>query len=187
MAAKKRDVEKLNNESTLNRRLTAGGAQGFGDLLDTLILQVNRLSNGIIGAPALAIGTGATTAVKIIAAFQYKIDGVYYKRIAASTEFALLPTTVLADGFARKWLLLIDAAGTQSVLASDDRLTADVAKCVFPVVPKGKCVVGTVQVATAAATFTPGTTALSAGTATVVYADGMPAGVDGPPTIALLV
>ena len=94
--AKKRDVEKLNNESSLTRRLTAAGGQGLGDLLDAMILQINRDANGIIGAPALAIGTGSTAAVKIITAFEYKVDGVFYKRVAASTEFTLAPTTVLA-------------------------------------------------------------------------------------------
>ena len=43
---------------------------GFGDLLDA-ILQINRNANGISGAPALAIGRGATTAVKIVSAFEY--------------------------------------------------------------------------------------------------------------------
>jgi hypothetical protein len=43
-------------------RLKAAGAMRFGDLLDA-ILQINRNANRISGAPALAIGTGATTLV----------------------------------------------------------------------------------------------------------------------------
>lgn len=186
MPATKRDVEVLNNEATALARLGVGGGKGVGDILDALITAVNRVSNQVVGLSAgVAIATTASK-VKTAVAVQFLVNGVYTK-LAISDNFWTLTGANLADGYTRKYLLLVDGAGAASVLASDDRLTAAAAQCVFPAIPAGKVCLGVLQVDTSGAAFVPGTTLLSAGTVTDTYTDGHPAGVLGAPTVTPLV
>jgi len=186
MPATKRDVETLNNEAPALARLGLGGGVGLGTLLDALITAVNRVSNQVVGLSAgVAIATTASK-VKTAVAVQYLVNGVYCK-LAISDNFWTLTGPDIAIGNARKYLLLVDAAGTASVLASDDRLIAAVAQCVFPPIPAGKVCLGVLQIENATNAFVAGTTLLSAAGVTDTYTDGQPAGVLGAPTVTPLV
>jgi hypothetical protein len=148
----------------------------MGDRLDALINASNASANAALNSAAIAIAT-TPTQVRTGAALSYQVNGTLYTK-AATDNFWTLTGPVLADGQSRKYLLCIDAAGAASVVRSETDLpTAQASKLTFPTVPAGRCVVGVVQVDTAGAVFTPGTTSLAAATATDTYTNGAPAGV----------
>jgi hypothetical protein len=116
----------------------------------------------------------ATTKSKVRsnATITYTVDGEF-KSKASTDDLWTLTGANLADGYKRTYLLLLDAAGAASVLASDDVLAAGTVT--LPAWPASKAVVGSVTVATAGAAFVPGTTLLDAVTVTDTYFDGVPA------------
>ncbi len=173
--ARKRQVERLDQSIP---------ETGLGTKLDAIITLLNRMANSVLNVGGVAIASTASK-VKLAAAIDYLVDGVLTTK-GITDDFWTLTGANLAAGYTRKYLLLIDASGAATVLASDDRLTAQAAACVFPAVPAGKSVVGMLQVDTGGAAFVPGTTLLSAGTVTDTYTDGAPAGVTFAPTIAAL-
>jgi len=177
MATPKTQVTRLNNESPVFRRLGPDASYGLGDILDALITTVNRMATGSVNGFAAPTLATTKSKVKTAAAVSYSINGIPYA-LAISDNFWTLTGANLADGYTRKYLLLVDAAGTATVLASDDQLTASAALCAFPTVPATKVVIGMLQVDTAAAVFIPGTTLLDAATVTDTYTSAPIAGVD---------
>ena len=186
-------MARTRGEDRINRGSEASYRHKLGDKTGALIRSSNfarqQSQNAALSTAAIAIAT-TPAQVRTGAVLTYKIGGAF-KTKAATDNFWTLTGGVLADGFIRKYALLIDAGGAASVLASNDAKT--VAGCVFSpdVLYKkggaleGKAIVGTVTVTTVGATFTPGTTSLAAATVTDTYADGLDASMV-PPSIDAL-
>ena len=137
-------------------------------------------------APSLSIGTSDTTAVKN-AAFSYRIKPHSYSKIAAET--ALSGDTVPQSKYGA-WRLQIESDGTIAIQAADNNATGyDTAAQAVQDIPAESteaAAMGFVTAINSAATFIPGTTALSTGgTVTVTYTDGFNS-VRGQPEALLL-
>jgi len=147
---------------------------------------VDKHKRVIINMPlsvaTVAIGT-TVQKVKTTATFNYLCNGIF-KSLAATDDFWTLSGTTITDGNTNKYLLCVDAAGAASIVEGTQAATAGAV--VLPAWPANKTVAGILQVATAGATFVPGTTALNAGTVTDTYYDGFdPALIDdGPATLS---
>lgn len=138
-----------------------------------------RRDNATFSSGAIAHGTTATD-VKTTATVTYLIDGVF-KSLAATDDFWQLTGDVLSAGDVQRWLLCVDASGTASVVEGNksDSVAgvtfSDVTASdghVYPSPGPSLAVVGILSVTVNSSTFTPGTTALTAGTITVAYLDG---------------
>lgn len=129
----------------------------------------NATVNAVLSSGAVAIAT-TTTKVKSVATISFTVDGEF-KSLAATDNFWTLTGGVLAAGESNIWLLCVDAAGAASVIEGTKATT--VAGVVLGSPAATVTVVGAVTVTCNSATFTPGTTALSAGTITVVYRNGI--------------
>lgn len=133
----------------------------------------------------LAEGTNAAT-IKINApngaGIDYAIDGTAYHK-ADTDNLAMTPLAQQAVSTKCLYLVQIDSGGTVSLKKGDEVATADltagVAVLNWPLPDDDNCPIGAVKVATSAsATFTSGTTDLSAAGITATYYDfagGMPA------------
>jgi hypothetical protein len=176
-------MPRTRGEDRVNKAAEAFYRTKLGDKMGAAIRTANFARHVTQNATLSVATVGIATTVQQVrtgAILNYKIGGVL-KTKAATDNFWTLTGGTLADGFIRKYLLLIDAAGTASVYASNDAKT--VASCVFsPDVlfkPSGplesKAIVGMVTVTTVGATFVPGTTSLAAATVTDTYADGLDA------------
>jgi hypothetical protein len=146
-------------------------------LLNRLILLFNnRVHPQASALPGVATAT-VTSQVKTTATTAFTADGVFVIKAATDNFWTLAPTGVLAAASFRRWLLLINAAGTASVYASQDS-TVSAAACAWnflgPTLPfDGAAIIGIVTVATDAThTFTPATTLLGAAGITTTYLDG---------------
>jgi hypothetical protein len=138
---------------------------------DFWYLQLNNLAATTIATlPVCAIAT-VTSKVKTTAATVLLNAGAL-KALAATDNFWTLTGGVLAVNSFRRYLLLCDAVGTATVMASTDAATA--AACAFPTWPPGgTAIVGIVTVATDAThPFTPATTLLGAAGITATFIDG---------------
>lgn len=143
-------------------------------MLASLNRLVDRIANAALNSAAIAIGT-TTTKVKTTATLVFRSAGIF-KSLAATDDFWTLSGTTIADGYKNKYLLLVSGAGAASVQEGVQALTAAAVEFTDAQLANivGKTVVGVLTVATAGATFVPGTTALSAGTVTDTYEDGFP-------------
>lgn len=124
--------------------------------------------NMCLGDAGIAMSVGTPEAVKTTAAVDYLIDGVFYS-LGATDPFWDLTGFDVSDGYVNKCLLCVDAAGNDQIVAGTEALAA--ADVVLGTIPAAYSVVGMLQVASAGAAFTGGTTALSAGTVTDTYFD----------------
>lgn len=184
-------MARTRGEDRANRESEASYRAKLGDKIGAAIKAANfnryMTRNATMTSAAVAIGTAPAKA-RTGATLTFKIAGALKSKVATD-DFWTLTGGNLADGFTRKYALLIDAAGAASVLASNDATTA--AGCVFDPVAlfkkggllESKAVVGILTVATSGAAFVPGTTSLAAATVTDTYLDGLdpsmvPAGVD---------
>jgi hypothetical protein len=186
-------MPRTRGEDRVNRASEALYRSKLGDKVGALIRSSNftrqQSQNEVLSSAGVAIATDVTK-VRTTAVLNYKIAGVS-KTKAATDPFWTLTGPVLADGMTRKYLLLIDAGGAASVLASNDAKT--IAGCVFNpdvIYKKGgalenKAIVGYVVVSTVGAVYTPGTTSLAAATVTDTYFDGLDASMVPPGIDAL--
>ena len=128
-------------------------------------------STTVATTPLVDIATTATK-VKTTNATVLRNAGAL-NALGATDNLWTLTGGVLAVASFRRYLLLVDASDTATVLASDDVTTA-AADCRWVTQPaNGLAIVGVVTVATdASTTFTPGTTNLSAAGITDSYIDG---------------
>lgn len=113
----------------------------------------------------LAIKAGSSALAKTVNTITCVIDGVLVQKAAA--DCAVLSGATVADGSKNVYVFCVDAAGTFTTLPGTQATT--IAGIVWPTIPSNVAVVGYLIVATAAATFVPGTTALDAGTVTATY------------------
>jgi len=130
-----------------------------------MTVEANRVKDRakctIFSSAALAIGTGAVSAVKIITGFVANIAGVLVSRAAAGTEFTLSGTVVNATF--NVFALFMDSAGAQT--SAMGTAGATLALVVFPTIPVDKACVGFIIVnPTGAGNFVGGTTGLADGT-----------------------
>lgn len=174
-------------QEALNKSMPIAAKTKLGDLLADLTAQFNvlrgevaamstALNSSIIIPATLVIKAGSSAVVKSSALFVAKVEGTAVSK-AANTDMSALVGTI-ADGSAAAWDFYIDAAGTITTSAKTaDAATAAAALALLPAVPSTKVRIGSVAVATAAATFIGGTTALDAGTATATYYNASTAAV----------
>jgi hypothetical protein len=153
--------------------------------LDTVRAQFNILAQDFnyfllnnIAAATTGTYPGCTTAtvtsqVKTANATVYLSAGVP-KALGATDNFWTLTGAALAVSSFRRYLLLVDAAGVATVLASADS-TVSAAACRWSSRPaNGLAILGVLTVATDAThTFTPATTLLGAAGITATYIDGI--------------
>lgn len=106
-------------------------------------------------SPALVIGSGDASKVKIASTVNYCIDNVMYVKTTA--EIAFTDLTVQPIASTRYYLLSLNAAGTGVITTGT---ATD-----LPAVPADNCPIGYVKIITDAdSTFTPATTDLDAAT-----------------------
>lgn len=127
-------------------------------------------ANSVGGAAGCATAT-VTSKVKTVNSVAYRIDGAFKTAIAGTDNFWILSGTTVAVAMFQKYLLLVDAAGTASIVEGIQASTA--AGVVLPTPPQSKSIFGVLIVATDAThTFVPGTTLLGAAGITATYIDG---------------
>lgn len=158
---------------TLTVRKRKPTTQRLSDQSDSIIMLNNLMVLGLnqcFSAAGTALAT-TTTKVKTVNTITYSIDGAL-KTKAGTDNFWTLSGTTIAANAVNKYLLYIDSAGAASVAEGTQASTA--ASVVLPALAQSKAVVGFLTVSAGASVFTPGTTALTGGTVTVTYTDGLP-------------
>jgi len=126
------------------------------------------LGNRVLASAALAIGS--TPANVATGAFTYMIGGQIYSKSAVAAGTAFTDVTVQADGTTKLYLLVINAAGTITIINGEALPAGGKPSDIrVPACPLDQCPIGVVSVATSGATFVPGTTSLAAGTVTDLY------------------
>lgn len=134
----------------------------------------------IYSAIVAARGTTATKA-KTTNTAQYSVNGALLIKAATDdlwTFGGAGSTTTVAISSFQKYNLLLDAAGTASVLEGTQSLVS-AAAVVLPTIPavNTKCIIATLTIATDGShTFIPGTTALNAAGITATFQDGFDPG-----------
>lgn len=163
-----------------------------GGLTQQIMNHLEYLRNAMLfnvsaTSPAgLAIGTGATTAVKVVNTTKYSWNGVPKSKTTAEVAFTAVTMDIPANAASIQeavFLVLINAAGTLSLLmgaiatGSGNALTPGIPIPTDAIGTGGLTALGSVRIAVAAAApgagtnFVAGTTALSDGRLTVTYTD----------------
>lgn len=112
--------------------------------------------------------SSTATAYETNNTIDYVIDNVMYQK--ASFTGAVSGTTLQNDKLC-KFLITLDSSG--SATATQSSIVASTETVALPAVPSDECPIGYVQVSTAGAVFTPGTTDLSAANVTDTYVELM--------------
>jgi hypothetical protein len=127
------------------------------------------LGNRVMGVGAV-LAIGSTPANVATAAITYMIGGQVYTKTAVAAGTAFTDVTSQADGTTRLYLVVIDTAGTISIINGEVLPSGGQPDdIVVPACPLDKCPLGVVKVVTSGAAFVPGTTSLAAGTVTDTY------------------
>jgi hypothetical protein len=153
----------LTNVQTVANELRTDHAT-FKTAVDNLKL---FMQNRLMSDGAVAIGS-TVAKVNLGAATVCMADGVLYT-VPATNDYWTLSGTVIASGYANKYLLCANAAKTASIVEGTQALTA--AAVTLPAAPASKTVIGILTVETTGV-FTPGTTNLNAAHITDTYQDG---------------
>lgn len=139
--------------------------------VNKLVAWFDAVENSVAGKAQVATAT-VTSQVKTTNQVDFFCSGSVFRK-AATDNFWTLTGGVLAISSWRKYALVVDNAGTATVVAGTDS-TVSAAAAGLPALPAGKCVFGILTVATnGATTFTPGTTLLGAAGITATYVDGL--------------
>jgi hypothetical protein len=152
--------------------------KNVGVLNDTVIANTvltNRLAldnlNFITTSGAIAISANTFGAYNT-ATINYTADGLFFSKTTTANLWTLTGSAITGTYPAyTKYLLLLNASGTASVLQSSVSYVG-LGSCIYPSMPDGNCVCGFVTITVNSGTFTPGSTALSAGNLTVTYNNG---------------
>ena len=178
--------------TTLNGRLLNEGnltrGVGLGDKLDEIhdyLTALNTLlSTQCTQSGALAEGTNSGT-IKTAAICYYTIAGKFYAK-AITDNIALTAATAQVALSKCCYTICINSAGTVSSVKGTDVLTASGVAPTIPAPTAGTCAIGVLMVTVAnAATFTAGTTDLSATDVTGVFTN-LVGVVPGAVTVAAL-
>ena len=141
-------------------------------LINRLILEtLNDVSPSSAHVVAQATNT---TGVKTTGTATYTADGVLTSKAATDPLWTLTGaaiTAVTGTPLFTRYLLLLNAAGTATVLQSNVSPISS-ASCVYPSMPDGAAVVGFITITVTAVTFTPGTTSLTAAGITTAFFSG---------------
>ena len=145
-------------------------------LMDALVTEIKadfnllrqNMFNCSLGACGLAEGTDATT-LKTVNAISFNIAGQLYTK-AVTDNIAMTACSEQADSKYCEYLVTIDASGTVKVTKGTE-VDTDVA--VLPARPASEAVIGSFKIVTSGATFTSGTTDLSAANITATFKDLM--------------
>lgn len=133
-----------------------------------------RGGNRSLSKAGLTVGTDVAK-LNTVATLDFAIDGITYNKTAATNVAFTAGHTALTNNQICTFGVWIDSAGnfttTQSVIASATDVAAGNAAVPLPDLVENKALVGLVKVKTAIATFTPGTTNLTATNVTNTYYD----------------
>ena len=151
--------------------LSYAGLEAHFDILDT-----NR-KNCCFTSAGLAIGTGATTAVKIVNTVTFLNNGVFKSKTTAELAFTATTMDIPANATSvqeQVYLMCLDVSGTPTFTLSG--ITTGLNSAPLPPRPAGAFTpIGYVRISVNAGTpgsgtnFVAGTTALSDGRMTVAY------------------
>lgn len=152
-----------------------GGGRRDAFILLQLAVLVGLLS-GARNRANLSIGT-TTTKARTNAACDFAVDGNLFQKASTDDLFTLTGAAFGSTSTSQfnKYLLLLDAAGTASVVAC----TPSVVSADAVVIPDlhatldGKSLIGVLTIATVNVVFTPATTALNAAGVTATYQNGI--------------
>ena len=178
--------------STLDGKLANKGLIGpkvaLGDRLDEVhdyLTALNTLlSTQCLSTGAWAEGTNANT-IQNAAIVYYTIAGRLYSK-AITNNIAMTAATAQVALSSCCYLICLDSSGTVSTVKGTDSLTASGVAPAIPAPTAGTCPVAVLRVTVAnAATFTAGSTDLSATDVTGVFAN-FPGVAPGAVTVALL-
>lgn len=171
---------RLLNDGTLGPTTNLGDLlEGLGrtqqtavaSALDTYLAALTTaLNTQCIASGALAEGTNSAT-IKTAAITYYTIAGKFYAK-AATDNIAMTAATAQVALSSCCYTICINAAGTVSSVKGTDSLTASGVAPTIPAPTAGTCAIGVLTVTVAnAATFTAGTTDLSASDVAGVFAN----------------
>lgn len=139
--------------------------------VNKLVAWFDVVENSVAGKAGVATAT-VTSQVKTANQVDYFCSGSVFRK-AATDNLWTLTGGVLAISSWRKYALILDSAGTATVVAGTDS-TVSAAAAGLPALPAGKSCIGVLTVATnGATTFTPATTLLGAAGITATYVDGL--------------
>ena len=173
---------KLANKGILGPKVALGDR--IDEIHDYLTALNTLLSTQCVQSGALAEGTNAAT-IKTAAICYYTIAGKFYAK-AITDNIALTAATAQVALSKCCYTICIDSAGTVSSVKGTDVLTASGVAPTIPAPTAGTCAIGVLMVTVAnAATFTAGTTDLSATDVTGVFTN-LVGPVPGMVTVAAL-
>ena len=125
-----------------------------------------------LGNAGLAEGTNANT-IKTTVAVDYVIDSVVYSK-AITDNIAMTAQPVQAVSTTCQYAVTINAAGTVAIRKGTEQPTGSGFPLTWPNIPATDAVLGAIKVVTgAAATFTSGSTDLSAAGVTATYVNAV--------------
>lgn len=153
-------------------KVTQTGGPAARDEVRQLVNQLAILVTNAVSSTLSAVAIGTTKSkVKTTNTVTYRVNGKSLSKAGTDDLWTLSGTVVAAVSW-QKYLLLLDASGTASIIEGVQSTVA-ATSVVLPALPQDKSVIGVLTVATAAATtFTPGTTLLDAAGITATYQDG---------------
>jgi len=142
-------------------------------------VQIDAFNNVSLGSAGLAEGTNAHT-IKTANVLHYRIAGQAYA-LAATDNIAMTALALQANGTTKYYLVVINAAGTVTLVAPPTARTGDpdTTGLLLGALPAASAVIGIMKVV-ATADFTSGTTDL-AGQGTFANINSYPA--NGDPTV----
>jgi len=127
-----------------------------------------------LGKAGLTIGGTDKTGVKIAAAINYAIDGIFYQK-AITDNISITAATAQAADTECLYLVQLNSAGNLSTVkgteVSSADMAGDVAALKWPEPEEDNCPVGAFKMTTVGVPFTAGTTALNATGCTATYYD----------------
>lgn len=137
-------------------------------------MNLNDVARGgtmALGCAGLAVDANGTTDAETLADFPYAINGKTYTLTSGDGDVKFDGFTVTA-GYTALFLVQVNAAGTITVLKSNEAKNADFAAgddvLHWPELTANNCPIGAVKIV-ATAVFTGGTTALGTGNTATYY------------------
>lgn len=120
-----------------------------------------------LGNAQLAEGTNANT-IKTTAATDFMIGELLYSK-AATDNIAMTACAQQAAYTSCLYLVTINSSGTVKLTKGTEQKTGSSLPLLWPAVPANEAVLGAIKIAMGNATFTSGTTDLSAANVTATY------------------
>jgi hypothetical protein len=147
--------------------------EGKRSTLENVVDEALRVLLGTRCMTSAKLAIGSTKSNVASGAFDYCVDGIAYSKGAVAAGTAFTDLTVQPVSSTWDYLVLIDKAGTITILRDTIPVVPTGQKPSerrLPPVPEDKVLMGVVTITTnGSTTFTPGTTLLDAAGVTAVY------------------